>query len=58
MAQVRNVAQIALEAGNSLKVIFSNYRELVKPADAVKWFAIETEPPANVIAAPMVASTA
>ena len=45
--------QGALEAGNSPKVIFSNYRELVKPADAVKWFSIVPEMPANVMTAPM-----
>ena len=28
-------------------------RELVKPADAAKWFAIELVTPANVIQAPM-----
>ena len=50
------MAQVALEAGNSPKVIFSNYRELVKPADAAKWFSIEPETPANVIAAPMLAA--
>ena len=54
VAQTQNVAQTALEAGNSPQIIFSNYRELVKPADPVKWFAIEPETPANVIAAPMV----
>ena len=58
VAQVQNVAQVALEAGNSPKIIFTNYRELVKPADAVKWFAIEPETPPNVIAAPMVAVAA
>ena len=50
VAQVQNVAQVALEAGNSPQIIFSNYRELVKPADAVQWFNIQPEPPANVIA--------
>lgn len=40
VAQTQNVAQVALEAGNSPRVVFSNYRELVRPADAVKWFAI------------------
>ena len=53
MAQTQNVAQTALEAGNSPKIIFSNYRELVKPADALKWFAIEPEVPVNVIQAPV-----
>ena len=49
VAQVQNVAQVALEAGNSARVIFSNYRELVRPADAVKWFAIAPEAPGNVV---------
>lgn len=40
VAQTQNVAQVALEAGNSPRVVFSNYRELVRPADAEKWFAI------------------
>jgi integrase len=53
VAETQNVAQVALEAGNSPKVIFSNYRELVKPAAAVKWFAVEPTTPANVIAAPV-----
>ena len=53
VAQTQNVAQTALEAGNTPKIIFSNYRELVKPADAVKWFGIEPEVPENVIQAPI-----
>ena len=40
VAQVQNVAQVALEAGNSPRMVFSNYRELVRPADAEKWFGI------------------
>ena len=48
VAQTQNVAQTALEAGNTPKIIFSNYRELVKPADAVKWFGIEPEVPTSV----------
>lgn len=40
------------------RTFFSNYRELVKPAEAVKWFSIEPETPANVIAAPTVAAAA
>ena len=56
VAETQNVAQVALEGGNSPKVIFSNYRELVKPADATKWCSIEPETPANVIAAPTLAA--
>jgi hypothetical protein len=48
MAAVRNTAQVALEAGNSPQRIFRHYRELVRPADAEKWFAVT---PANVDAA-------
>jgi integrase len=49
VAEIQNVAQVALEAGNSPKIIFSNYRELVRPADAQKWFGIV---PPGVIAEP------
>jgi hypothetical protein len=55
VAKVQNVAQVSLEAGNSPKIIFSNYRELVKPTDAEKWFSIVPDTPANVIPAPVAA---
>src|ERR1035441_7675178 len=48
VAQIQNVAQVALEAGNSPRMVFSNYREIVRPADAEKWFGIT---PASVEAA-------
>lgn len=50
VAEIQNVNQVALEAGNSPKIIFSNYRELVKPAAAAKWFTIEPETSENVVA--------
>jgi integrase len=40
VADIQNVAQVALEAGNSPAMIFSNYRELVTPQDAETWFGI------------------
>jgi hypothetical protein len=40
VASIKNVAQVALEAGNSPQMIFSNYRELVTEHDAEKWFKI------------------
>jgi len=43
VAEIQNVAQVALEAGNSPQVVFSNYRELVRPADAKAWFSIVPE---------------
>ena len=41
VAEIQNVAQVALEAGNSPQMIFQHYRELVRPAEAKAWFAIE-----------------
>jgi hypothetical protein len=41
VADIQNVAQVALEAGNSPQMIFRNYRELVKPLDAKRWFSIK-----------------
>ena len=48
LAAVQNTAQVALEAGNSPQMIFRHYRELVRPMDAEKWFAVTA---ANVEAA-------
>ena len=48
LAAVQNTAQVALEAGNSPRMVFSNYRELVRPVDAEKWFEVT---PASVEAA-------
>jgi integrase len=54
LAQTQNAAQVALECGNSPKIIFAHYRELVKPADALKWFAAAPEVSKNVV--PMLAT--
>jgi integrase len=43
VAQVQDVAKVSLEAGNSPRMVFSNYRELVRPADAEKWFGVAPE---------------
>jgi integrase len=40
VANTQDVAKVSLEAGNSPQMIFRHYRELVRPADAEKWFAI------------------
>jgi hypothetical protein len=40
VAETQNVAQVALEAGNSPQMIFQHYRELVRPEAAKAWFAI------------------
>src|SRR3989442_14467519 len=43
VAQIQDVAKVSLEAGNSPRMVFSNYRELVRSADAEKWFGITPE---------------
>jgi len=43
LAQVQNAPQVALEAGNSPQMIFANYREVVKPEAAERWFAVIPE---------------
>ena len=48
LAAIQNTAQVALEAGNSPQMIFQHYRELVRAADAEKWFGVT---PASVEAA-------
>ncbi len=37
------MAKVSLEAGNSPRMVFSNYRELVRSVDAEKWFGITPE---------------
>ena len=40
IAEVKNAAQVALEAGNSPTIIFKHYRELVTEGAAKEWFGI------------------
>ena len=40
MAEIEDVAKVALEAGNSPQMIFQHYRELVQPKEAKTWFGI------------------
>jgi integrase len=49
LAEIQDAAKVALEAGNSPNVVFKYYRELVKPSDAVKWFNVKPDAPANVL---------
>jgi integrase len=51
LAQVQDAAKVSLEAGNSPRMVFRHYRELVRPADAAKWFSITPQTP--VAAAPV-----
>jgi integrase len=40
VAAIKNVAQVALEAGNSAQMIFQHYRQLVSEGNAAEWFGI------------------
>ena len=55
LASVKNIAQVALEAGNSPAMIREHYMELVTEAEANRWFAIEPQTPGNVVALPAAA---
>lgn len=48
-SQIGDAGRVAGELGNSAGVVHKHYRELVKPSDAVKWFAIKPEQAANVV---------
>lgn len=52
VAETQNVNQTALECGNSPAIIFKNYRELVREAEAKKWFAIEPNADAKTTVIP------
>jgi integrase len=40
LAVCKSAAEVALEMGNSPRMIFEHYRELVTPADAKKWWQV------------------
>jgi integrase len=44
-----DAGRVAGELGNSATVVHRHYRELVKPADAERWFAVMPDAPANVV---------
>jgi integrase len=43
LAEIQDVNRVALEAGNSPRMIFQHYRELCTPAEAKTWFALAPE---------------
>jgi site-specific recombinase XerD len=51
-----DAGRVAGECGNSAAVIHRHYRELVKPADAQRWFNVKPESPANVTPLPLAAT--
>jgi integrase len=40
LAQIKNVHQVSLEAGNSPQMVFQHYRQLVSETQATEWFGI------------------
>ena len=48
-AQIGDAGRVAGELGNSAAVVHRHYRELVKPADAERWFNVKPEAPANLV---------
>jgi hypothetical protein len=57
-AQTNDAGRVAGECGNSAAVIHGYYRELVKPAEAEKWFNGKPESPGNVLAMPCAIASA
>jgi len=54
---VANAGRVAGELGNSAAVVHKHYRELVKPADAQRWFSVRPAKVAeNVVALPTAAN--
>lgn len=49
LADVQDAAKVALEMGNSPRMLFKHYRELVTPADAKKWWAIKPAQSGKVV---------
>lgn len=50
LARFPDAAALALQMGNSPEMIFKHYRELVRPADAAKYWTIRPAVVANVVA--------
>ena len=50
-AQIGNASSVAGELGNSAAIMHKHYRELVKPADAEKWFNVKPHSEARNIVA-------
>lgn len=40
LAEIKNVHQVSLEAGNSPQMVFAHYRQLVTETQAKEWFEI------------------
>lgn len=43
LAQINDAPRVAMECGNSPKIIFRHYRQIVGPEAAEEWFSIEAD---------------
>jgi hypothetical protein len=49
LAELQNINHVALEAGNSPRMIHRHYRELARPEQAKSWFSITPDVATNVV---------
>jgi integrase len=56
LAQIKSIDQVALEMGNSAKIIFKCYRELVTDSAAKEWWSLKPVVSAKIIMLPTAAS--
>jgi integrase len=49
LAQIKNAAQVSLEMGNSPRMVFAHYREVVTEKQAEQWFGILPDRAGNVV---------
>ena len=49
VADVSNIPQVALESGHTVKMLQTDYLEVVDKETAVKWFSIQPELPQNIV---------
>jgi hypothetical protein len=56
LAQIKNIDQVALEMGNSAKMIFKCYRELVTDSAAKEWWSVKPVVSGKIIMLPTAAS--
>jgi integrase len=52
LAMVQDAAKVSFEMGNSPKMVFEHYREIVTPEQAQRWFEIQPEEAGNAPAGP------
>ena len=49
LAQTKNAAQVSLEMGNSPRMVFQHYREVVTEKQAQQWFGIMPKRAGNIV---------